>query len=294
MLFEIHHKTTYRYSRSVFLDPHIVRLQPRSDGSQRLEHFNVLVQPAPTGSTQWLDAAGNTCTTVWFDGVHEELTITIDSSVETSRPNPFDFLLSAKNRRLPVTYSSVESRVLAPYLSDHVEPSASGVRSLADEIHERANGRLMPFLSSLCHRLNDTIKVIRREQGPPCSAGETLSKQEGACRDLALVYLQACRAVGLAARFVSGYQAGDTEQERRDLHAWAEVYIPDAGWRGFDPTLGLAVADHHVAVAASADPMDAAPVTGSFRGTAASSEIETELVLTVLPSDVAPNVSVVV
>lgn len=285
MLFEIHHRTTYRFSRSVFLDPHVIRLQPRSDGSQQAQHFHIHVQPAPTGSTRWLDAAGNTCTTAWFDGVHDELTIRIASGVETLRPNPFDFLLSARNRQIPVPYGQTEQRVLASYLYNPIELSPNNVRSLANEICAQVNHRLMPFLTSLCRQLYETIKVIRREEGAPWSSGETLSKREGACRDVAVVYVQACRAVGLAARFVSGYQEGDADQYRRDLHAWAEVYIPDVGWRGFDPTHGLAVADRHVAVAASAEPNDAAPVTGTFRGTAASAEIETELTLTASSSN---------
>lgn len=82
--------------------------------------------------------------------------------------------------------------------------------------------------------------------------------------------METCRAVGLAARFVSGYQEGDPNAAERHLHAWAEVYLPGAGWRGYDPTHGLAVADGHIALVASALPKSAAPVTGGVRGRARS------------------------
>ena len=111
----------------------------------------------------------------------------------------------------------------------------------------------------------------------PDDATVDLLDDGGACRDLAVLLIDACRSVGLATRFVSGFQQGDREQDRRDLHAWAEVYIPGAGWRGFDPTHGLAVADRHVPLAAGAVPESASPVTGSFRGNGVSSVMETEL-----------------
>ena len=84
----------------------------------------------------------------------------------------------------------------------------------------------------------------------------------GSCRDYAVLFMEVCRAMGIPARFVSGYQEGDTEQESRDLHAWAEVYLPGAGWRGYDPTLGLVVSDRHIPLAASAIPSYASAIEG--------------------------------
>ena len=96
----------------------------------------------------------------------------------------------------------------------------------------------------------------------------------GACRDVSVLFNDACRSLGLPARFVSGYFEGDPDNPENDLHAWSEVYLPGAGWRGFDPTHGLAVAARHVALIAGIEPDQAAPLTGSFRGTEATSEIE--------------------
>ena len=145
---------------------------------------------------------------------------------------------------------------------------------MVDDLLGKTQGQTLDFLNQLTTRLHrSTEKVTRTEPGIQ-SPAETLSTQRGACRDLALVFMVACRQVGVPARFVSGYQQGDPDEPRRDLHAWAEVFLPGFGWRGYDPTHGLAVADAHVAVAASALPQNAASITGTFRGTDATSTLE--------------------
>ena len=111
-----------------------------------------------------------------------------------------------------------------------------------------------------------------RDHGAPLPPSITFQKKRGACRDLVLLFMAVCRRFGLASRFVSGYQEGDPDMEQRHLHAWAEVYIPGGGWRGYDPSHGLVVADRHIALAASYAPEGTAPVKGSFRGTGVSAE----------------------
>ena len=105
----------------------------------------------------------------------------------------------------------------------------------------------------------------------------TLRLATGACRDLAVLFIDSCRAVGLPARFVSGYHCGQAPANRRYLHAWAEVFLPGAGWRGFDPLQGIAVADQHIAVAASAHPRAAAPISGSLNSAATAAHLEVDL-----------------
>jgi transglutaminase-like putative cysteine protease len=147
----------------------------------------------------------------------------------------------------------------------------------ADKIKDEANQEMATFLNLLTDAIYKKFTVIYRENGPSWPPTTTFEFGRGACRDLAVLFVDACRAVGLAARFVSGYQEGDPNQDQRDLHAWAEVYIPDAGWRGYDPTHGLAVADRHVAVAASAEPAFAAPLVGTFRGTGVKTEFHSHV-----------------
>lgn len=116
-----------------------------------------------------------------------------------------------------------------------------------------------------------------RPNGDAYEPAVTLKRGQGACRDLTVLFMEACRSVGLSARFVSGYAEGLSTRDDGELHAWAEIYLPGAGWRGFDPTLGLAVADRHVAIAASPIPVGAAPVSGSFRADSATAGLSYEV-----------------
>lgn len=283
MFFEICHTTRYRYSQPVFIEPHTLRLRPRCDGTQVVEQFGLDIDPEPTGSTEFQDAEGNLVTRIWFNDVHDHLTIAARCSVHTTHSNPFDFLVPPPTPGNLVNYDSALKTLLAPARqrlrpANHRDP----VRRFAESIARKCDHRLVSFLVLLNDALFHRFQVIHREQGAPWPPDETWQRGSGACRDLAVLMADACRSVGLAARFVSGYQQGDREQDRRELHAWTEVYIPGAGWRGFDSTHGLAVADRHVPVAAGVMPKSASPVTGSFRGTGAESEMETQLLIETL------------
>ena len=157
----------------------------------------------------------------------------------------------------------------------HVDPALE----LAEQLREASRGEVIPFLARLTETIAKRFKVIHRETGGPWAPATTIEQRHGACRDLAVLWIDICRAVGLAARFVSGYELGDVNQDKRHLHAWAEVYLPDAGWRGFDPTNGLAVADRHVAVAAAVEPPQAAPVAATYRGTNVEASLYAEVMI---------------
>ena len=280
MLFTIDHLTEYRFTRPVFFEPHQLRLQPRSDGSQRVVQFDLRIEPTPSGTTQALDAEGNLVTMAWFNDVHDRMVLRATSEVETLRENPYDYLLTPTNQRLPVGYQPWEIAQLGSALKRaavpiHVDPA----HELAEQIREASRGELVPFLARLTETICNRFRVIHREKGSPWPPATTIEQRQGACRDLAALFIDICRAVGLGARFVSGYQEGDAEQDKRYLHAWAEVYLPGAGWRGFDPTHGLAVADRHVAVAAAADPQQAAPITATYRGTNVEAELFAEVMI---------------
>ena len=280
MLFTIDHTTEYRFTRPVFFEPHQLRFQPRTDGSQRLVRFDLQIEPTPAGITHSLDPDGNLVTMAWFSSVHDRMVLRATSEVETLRENPYDFLLTSTNQRLPIGYQPWELAQLAPAIRRvavpiHVDPA----RELAEQLREAARGEVIPFLTRLSETIFNRFRVIHREKGSPWPPATTIEQRQGACRDLAVLLIDICRAVGLAARFVSGYHEGDDEQDKRYLHAWAEVYLPGAGWRGFDPTNGLAVADRHVAVAASADPQNTAAVTATYRGTNVEAELYTEVMI---------------
>jgi transglutaminase-like putative cysteine protease len=242
--------------------------------------FDLEIDPAPAGTTQALDADSNLVTLAWFDNVHDRMTIRASMEVETLRDNPFDYLLTPTNRRLPVGYQPWEQAQLAHASKRVAVPVQSDpVRDLAEKLRDAASNDLVSFLTRLSTTIYDRFKVIRRDQGPAWPAVTTMEQRQGACRDLAVLFIDACRVVGLAARFVSGYHESFDGTADRDLHAWAEVYLPSAGWRGYDPTNGLAVADRHVAVAAATDPQNTVPVAATYRGNNVEAELHTEVVI---------------
>ncbi len=273
MDYQIVHTTTYTYSQAVDLAPHIVRLRPRSDAFQTLQSFAIDVSPEPLGQSHIVDLGGNDIIKLWFQQKTEKLSIKVSSQVQTHCTNPFNYLLEPWALELPITDYPVSLFAhLQPYLqSSSVDPI---MPQLAQEIWQNAEGSVISFLNYLNQRIYQTCQYIVRETGAPLPPGVTWTQQMGSCRDLAVVFIEACRAVGIPARFVSGYQEGDVSQTERHLHAWAEVYLPGAGWRGYDPTEGLAVSDRHIALVATALSRDAAPVTGSFRGGGARSQID--------------------
>lgn len=264
MLYQISHQTTYTYNQPVLLKPHILRLCPRCDNGQKLHDFSLLVSPQCQGSSEYIDLDGNTLTKLWFNNPTEQLSLQILAKVETCQPNPFNYLLEPWATQLPYDYPSSLLQQLQPYLQSYSVAPDSLALELAQEINQEVQGNTIAFLSTLNQRIYDQCEYITRETGQPWQAGITWRKKQGSCRDFVVLFMEVCRSIGLAARFVSGYQEGDPDQQSRDLHAWVEVYLPGGGWRGYDPTLGLAVSDRHIALAASALPNYTTPVSGSM------------------------------
>ncbi|NJR37845.1 MAG: transglutaminase family protein [Leptolyngbyaceae cyanobacterium CSU_1_4] len=266
-MYQISHITTYAYDRPVILAPHVIRLRPRSDVAQKLGQFSLAVSPRPHGTSELVDLDGNSIIKVWFkEEATTSLSIQALSQVETFRTNPFDYLLEPWAAQLPIDYPASLSRQLQPYLSGQFSGSLDPIATqLAQEVWQFTEGNTLAFLSELNQRIYTTCKYTIRETGMPLPPSLTWSQQIGSCRDVAVLFIEVCRAIGLAARFVSGYQEGDGDSGDRHLHAWAEVYLPGAGWRGYDPTHGLAVAAGHVAIVASAWAQNAAPVEGTLK-----------------------------
>ena len=280
MLFEVTHTTQFSYSQPVFLEPHHVRLRPRYDGRQRPLCFDMRVEPSPEGMSTCTDLDGNVTDRVWFSGPQETLNITTSFRAETLDKSAFDFLLDPSALTLPMVYTGEMEAALAPY-RDRAASSEDEIGHFAEGISREVHGETVPFLGAATERIHNTCQLILRPEGDPWPASATLAEGQGACRDVAVLLIDACRALGLAARFVSGYQEGDPGRAERELHAWAEIYLPGAGWRGYDPTSGLAVTDRHVAVAAGPTAMAAAPTSGTFRGTGATSTLYTDIRMTV-------------
>ena len=274
MFFSVFHKTRYEFNIPVFLEPHLLRFCPRSDSSQKLLSFRLAIEPQPAGFSDITDAEGNIARSAWFEGTTSYLEICMECEVQTLRQNPFDYILDHPPFQThPFHYPEELVPVLRSCLDATGISGSEKVRNLTSVLLEKSSGDVFGFLNGLNIYLYENWKVVDREEGFPLPPDVTLQQREVSCRDLALLFLAVCRNGGIASRFVSGYQEGDPDTENRQLHAWAEVYIPGGGWRGYDPTHGLTVADRHIALAASHLPQGASPCTGTFRGTGARASI---------------------
>jgi transglutaminase-like putative cysteine protease len=280
MRFRIQHSLSYAYERPVFLEPHTLRLTPRQDPSQRLVHLQLAVEPAASGQSASLDADGNSSVVIWFDDLRRDLELSVAMEVETLRQNPFDWIITEPAvRHLPARYSPETAHSLEPFLRS-TEPEDGPVAAWAAEQATAVQQDTAAFLMALADTIHHGFHHVGRPEGDPLEPEQTLAGRSGACRDTAMLYVTACRSLGLAARFVSGYSMHHPpEVSEQELHAWAEVYIPGGGWRAYDPSLGLAVADGHVVLATAPDHRLAAPVSGSYRGTGVASRLEYRVVL---------------
>jgi len=285
MLFHIRHVLHYRYAEPVFLEPTTVRLSPRQDASQRLHHHSLVVEASPSGRSPILDVNGGEAVVLWFDDRRQELRLELDMRVETLRSNPFDWIVTeVEARRLPMTYPPAEALALAPYRQG-AEAISPMVTAWAETLAAEVGGDTGTLLIHLADTIHHDFHHVGRPEGEPMTAEQTLADRTGACRDTAMLYVEACRSLGLAARFVSGYSMHHPEEvTEHELHAWAEVYVPGGGWRGYDPSLGLAVADGHVALTSAPDHRLAAAVSGSYRGTGIESTLTYGVVVTAAPT----------
>jgi transglutaminase-like putative cysteine protease len=265
-VFQIEHSIEYTYSQPVIFAPHQLRLRPRSNVHQSVLAFDLAIFPTPQQIAESVDLDGNNSTLVWFEhDLTSKLQITTKTTVATSLTNPFNYLIEPWAATLPIDYPRSLAQQLQPYLTGYlgqlIDPIAA---ELAAEIWQTVDGQTIPFLSELNQQIYHNCQYSIRDTGAALPPGIVWKHRAGSCRDFVVLLLEVCRAVGLAGRFVSGYEAG-AETEDRHLHAWAEIYLPGAGWRGYDPTHGLLVRDDHIALCASPFPAQTTPVEGKLR-----------------------------
>jgi len=276
LIYSVAHTTVYSYSRAVFLEPHYLRFYPRSDPAQKVISHELWIKPEPAGTSRGIDIWGNSLALAWFEGLHSGLEISSTCSVETLRINPFDYFLPAESLALPVQLAPGEQIDLKSSLTRSHLPgnkTEDPVQDLTRRLLEEARGSSTAFLQHLNSWIFENLKLVERPEPGIIPPDVLLERRCGSCRDLAGLFIETCRETGIPARFVSGYQEGDPDLHDAELHAWAEIYLPGPGWRGFDPSHGLAVADRHIALAAAPCRENTMPVSGSFRGTGALSSI---------------------
>ena len=267
----LNHRTTYHYDRPVGLSPHVVRLRPAPHCRTPIEAYSLRIAPADHFINWQQDPFGNWAARLVFPEKTQELSIEVDLIADMTVINPFDFFVEASAEHFPFRYDEQLATQLAPYL-EVVERGPLLQRWLT--ALERKPTSIVTFLSGLNLRLQQDIAYTIRMEAGVQTCEQTLSLARGSCRDTGWLLVQILRHLGLAARFVSGYlvqltadvkpvdgPAGPTV-DFTDLHAWAEVYVPGAGWLGLDPTSGLFAGEGHIPLACTPEPASAAPVTG--------------------------------
>lgn len=265
--YRILHRTYYNFAAAVRLEPHWLRLRPRESHELRIEAFELKIQPSAT--LRWhRDAEDNSVAIATFETQAVQLSIVSELILQQFNEAPLDFVVADYAVRYPFAYTVDDRVLLAPYL-DCLEPVPGPLLSqwLA-RVRPVDNAReTYVVLQDLGAQIKQAFSYQIREQPGIQSAEETLSCGTGSCRDFAYLFMETARHLGLAARFVSGYlRAPPTAGDFGATHAWAEVYLPGAGWKGFDPTLGALVGTDHFAVAVARLPESVPPIAGSIVG----------------------------
>ncbi|MCA1368227.1 transglutaminase family protein [Bradyrhizobium sp. BRP14] len=271
----IYHLTHYTYDRPVRLSPQIIRLKPAAHSKTKVISHSLKVSPANHFVNLQQDPYGNYLARYVFPDPVRELKIEVDLVADMTVYNPFDFFVEEESEHWPFRYAEDLSEDLKIYMTP--EPMGPRLSAFMESV-DRSRQRTVDMVVGLNARLQKEIGyVIRMEPGVQ-SPEETLGLAKGSCRDSSWLLVQVLRNLGFAARFVSGYliqltpdlKALDgpsgTDHDFTDLHAWAEVYFPGAGWIGLDPTSGLLTGESHIPLAATPHYRNAAPISGGFFG----------------------------
>jgi transglutaminase-like putative cysteine protease len=276
MRFSVCHETHYRYSAPVAFAAHVLRLTPRTE-SAVLHWHRLTIGPVPAVRQDMTDRYGNSIAQLEFEGLAGHLHIESWFELETHAATaPTCFALP------PLPWPSGTGGALADYLPPKEQDES--VRAFAAGLASESGWEAPAFLERLNQALFTRTDRGIRAGGAAQEPAHTLAAGSGACRDLTVLFMAACRSLGIAARFVSGYQAlAETPDGRRHLHAWPEVFLPGLGWRGFDPMHGLPVTDGHVALCAGPDQAATMPVEGGYFGDGVTSALDYEVRIAAQP-----------
>ncbi|HKQ71139.1 MAG TPA: transglutaminase family protein, partial [Polyangiaceae bacterium] len=273
----LQHATRYEYDRLVTLSPHVVRLRPAPHCRTPIVAYSLWIKPEPHFLNWHQDPFGNYQARIVFPKPTREFSVEVDLVAEMTVINPFDFFIEEYAEHCPFTYAPKLRRDLAPYLE------RVGKSPTFDDFVERARSReatsgrrMVDVLVGLNQQVQKSLRYDIRMEPGVFTPEETLTRGHGSCRDFAWLLVQTLRALGFAARFVSGYSIqlradevpvvgpAGVSTDSTDLHAWAEVFLPGAGWVGLDATSGLLAGEGHIPLACTPDPETAAAVTGSY------------------------------
>ncbi|MGB5942039.1 MAG: transglutaminase family protein [Leeuwenhoekiella sp.] len=268
----ISHKTEYKYDRNISLSPHIFRLRPAPHSRTPIESYSIKIKPDNHFFNWQQDPFGNYLARLVFPEKTDVLSVHVELIADMKTINPFDFFVEEAVETFPFTYKDSLNKELRPYLE--IVEDGPLLKDFLKTIDTTTSKITIDFLTELNQKLYSYLNyTVRMEPGvQPCEV--TLEKKLGSCRDFAWLLVQVLRHLGLAGRFVSGYLVqlsadeksldgpSGPEEDFTDLHAWAEVYVPGAGWIGLDATSGLLTSEGHIPLACTPSFESAAPVEG--------------------------------
>lgn len=267
--YKIIHQTYYNFTADVMLEPHTLRLRPREDHELHIDSATLNI--TPPASLKWCrDIEGNSVATATFDTPVNQLSIKSEVILRQFNENPLDFLVSDYAVMYPFSYEPHDRVLLEPYMEIPEPETKNLVDKWIAKVRRSENSiQTYTLLHRLSTHIHQTLTYRLREEPGVQTPVQTLKYGTGSCRDFALLLITAARCMGLAARFVSGYvHSRIVSNTPGATHAWAEVYLPGAGWKGFDPTTGGIIGGEHFAVAVSRLADSIPPVAGSFVGPA--------------------------
>jgi transglutaminase-like putative cysteine protease len=264
---QITHKTAYHYNAPVTLGPHRIMMRPREGHDIRIVRGSLHIEPEAT--VRWLrDIYSNSIAILTFAEPSRKLSILGEAEIDCLRDNPIECLIDPGARFFPFQYAPEEQIELIQYRLPSYPYDGPKLHEWLLELYRP--GQVVETFD-LLKKLNTYIHTslqynLREDPGvqPPC---DTLLRGSGSCRDFAVLMMESVRHWGFGSRFVSGYIQMEDGQHGA-THAWTEVYIPGAGWHGFDPTNNKMVGDEHIAAAVAREQEKACPVSGVWEGPA--------------------------